>query len=36
MGYDVSVVADGIGDRDIPGAKAGELVEVRFFLPFFV
>ncbi|MDI1493497.1 MAG: hypothetical protein OHK93_005287 [Ramalina farinacea] len=27
MGYDVSVVADGIGDRDIPGAKAGGLVQ---------
>lgn len=31
MGYDVSVVADGIGDRDIPGAKAGGLVQVRSF-----
>ncbi|KAL8629640.1 hypothetical protein Q9189_004658 [Teloschistes chrysophthalmus] len=27
MGYEVSVVSDGIGDRDIPGAKAGVLVE---------
>ncbi|KAL8966376.1 MAG: hypothetical protein Q9183_003398 [Haloplaca sp. 2 TL-2023] len=28
LGYDVSVVSDGIGDRDIPGAKAGQLVDV--------
>ncbi|KAL8869885.1 MAG: hypothetical protein Q9174_003932 [Haloplaca sp. 1 TL-2023] len=27
LGYDVSVVSDGIGDRDIPGAKAGQLVD---------
>ncbi|KAL8679572.1 MAG: hypothetical protein Q9186_004166 [Xanthomendoza sp. 1 TL-2023] len=26
MGYDVSVISDAIGDRDIPGAKAGQLV----------
>lgn len=28
LGYDVSVVSDAIGDRDIPGAKAGQLVDV--------
>ncbi len=28
MGYDVSVVRDGIGDRDIPGATAKQLVDV--------
>ncbi|CAL8579937.1 hypothetical protein XPA_005668 [Xanthoria parietina] len=27
LGYDVSVVSDAIGDRDIPGAKAGQLVD---------
>ncbi|KAL8724523.1 MAG: hypothetical protein Q9166_007900 [cf. Caloplaca sp. 2 TL-2023] len=27
LGYDVSVVSDAIGDRDIPGAKATQLVE---------
>ncbi|KAI4157975.1 MAG: hypothetical protein LQ342_007869 [Letrouitia transgressa] len=27
LGYDVSVIRDGIGDRDIPGAKASQLVE---------
>ncbi|KAL9575933.1 MAG: hypothetical protein Q9212_007548 [Teloschistes hypoglaucus] len=27
MGYEVSIVSDGIGDRDIPGAKAAALVE---------
>ncbi|KAL8648707.1 MAG: hypothetical protein Q9226_005891 [Calogaya cf. arnoldii] len=27
LGYDVSVVSDAIGDRDIPGAKAGVLVD---------
>ena len=31
LGYDVSVVSDGIGDRDIPGAKAGQLVDVSLF-----
>ena len=30
LGYDVSVLADGIGDRDIPGASAKQLVEVCF------
>ncbi|KAL8991905.1 MAG: hypothetical protein Q9169_007546 [Polycauliona sp. 2 TL-2023] len=30
MGYDVSVVSDAIGDRDIPGAKAGQLVDVSY------
>ena len=28
LGYDVSVLADGIGDRDIPGATAKQLVDV--------
>lgn len=28
LGYDISILRDGIGDRDIPGAKAGELVDV--------
>lgn len=28
MGYDVSVLRDGIGDRDIPGATAKQLVDV--------
>ena len=28
MGYDVSVLSDGIGDRDIPGATAKQLVDV--------
>ena len=28
LGYDVSVVGDAIGDRDIPGASAEQLVEV--------
>ncbi|KAL9596819.1 MAG: hypothetical protein Q9219_005533 [cf. Caloplaca sp. 3 TL-2023] len=28
LGYDVSVVRDAIGDRDIPGATAQQLVEV--------
>ncbi|KAI4091619.1 MAG: hypothetical protein LQ344_003970 [Seirophora lacunosa] len=27
LGYDVSVVSDGIGDRDIPGASAQQLVD---------
>ncbi|KAF6217481.1 hypothetical protein HO133_006819 [Letharia lupina] len=27
LGYDVSVLADGIGDRDIPGASAKQLVD---------
>ncbi|KAI4116977.1 MAG: hypothetical protein LQ338_007629 [Usnochroma carphineum] len=27
LGYDVSVISDGIGDRDIPGASAPHLVE---------
>ena len=39
LGYDVSVLADGIGDRDIPGASAKQLVEVcfvRFSLRFFL
>ncbi|KAL8768277.1 MAG: hypothetical protein Q9209_005416 [Squamulea sp. 1 TL-2023] len=27
LGYDVSVVSDAIGDRDIPGAKAEQLVD---------
>ena len=37
LGYDVSVLADGIGDRDIPGASARQLVEVCFacVYPFF-
>ena len=28
MGYDVSVVRDAIGDRDVPGATAKQLVDV--------
>lgn len=28
LGYDVSVISDGIGDRDIPGASAKQLVDV--------
>lgn len=28
LGYDVSVIRDGIGDRDIPGASAKQLVDV--------
>ena len=28
LGYDVSVLSDGIGDRDIPGASAKQLVDV--------
>ena len=32
LGYDVSIVADGIGDRDIPGAKAKVLVEVSWLV----
>ncbi len=30
--YDVSVIKDGIGDRDIPGASAKQLVDVRVSL----
>lgn len=30
LGYDVSVIRDGIGDRDIPGASAKQLVDVGF------
>ncbi|KAL8665812.1 MAG: hypothetical protein Q9202_001934 [Teloschistes flavicans] len=36
MGYEVSVVSDGIGDRDIPGARAGVLVQVRCFFRFYL
>ena len=36
LGYDVSVVGDAIGDRDIPGASAEQLVEVRYAICFFV
>ena len=28
LGYDISVVRDGVGDREIPGATAEELVRV--------
>ena len=28
LGYDVSIISDGIGDRDIPGASAKQLVDV--------
>ena len=42
LGYEVSVVSDAIGDRDIPGVKAQQLVDVsypylffRFFLDIF-
>jgi hypothetical protein len=28
MGYDVSVVKDAIGDKEVPGATAAELVKV--------
>lgn len=28
LGFDVSVLSDGIGDRDIPGASAKQLVDV--------
>ncbi|MCJ1279432.1 hypothetical protein MMC21_007256 [Puttea exsequens] len=31
LGFDVSVLRDGIGDRDIPGVEAGRLVEVSGF-----
>lgn len=33
MGYDVSVISDGIGDRDIPGASAKQLVDVSSSSP---
>ncbi|KAI4261032.1 MAG: hypothetical protein L6R42_003759, partial [Xanthoria sp. 1 TBL-2021] len=36
LGYDVSVVSDAIGDRDIPGAKAGQLVDVSTLVFYFV
>ena len=32
LGYDISILRDGIGDRDIPGAKAKELVDVSVHL----
>lgn len=32
LGYDVSVIRDGIGDRDIPGATAKQLVDVSILL----
>lgn len=28
LGYDVVIVKDAVGDRDIPGVEAGQLVEV--------
>ena len=31
LGYDMSVIKDGIGDRDIPGATASQLVDVSQF-----
>ncbi len=33
LGYDMSVVKDGIGDRDVPGASASQLVEVGDSIP---
>ncbi|KAL8897179.1 MAG: hypothetical protein Q9207_007341 [Kuettlingeria erythrocarpa] len=33
LGYDVSVISDAIGDRDIPGASAPQLVEVSLLDP---
>ena len=33
LGYDISVVKDGIGDRDVPGATASQLVEVSDYIP---
>ena len=36
MGYDVSVLSDGIGDRDIPGATAKQLVDVSTNIVHFV
>lgn len=32
LGYDVSVISDAIGDRNIPGATAEQVVEVRIFV----
>ncbi|KAL8933001.1 MAG: hypothetical protein Q9211_006020, partial [Gyalolechia sp. 1 TL-2023] len=32
LGYETSVVGDAIGDRDIPGATAQQLIDVSFFL----
>ena len=32
LGYDISILRDGIGDRDIPGATAKELVDVSVSL----
>ncbi len=34
LGYDVSVLSDAIGDRDIPGASAKQLVDVGLMIPF--
>jgi nicotinamidase-related amidase len=31
LGYDVLLAADGIGDRDIPGASGKDVTEVSFF-----
>lgn len=28
LGYDVLIVGDAVGDRDVPGASAAELVKV--------
>ncbi|KAL8928172.1 MAG: hypothetical protein Q9208_001882 [Pyrenodesmia sp. 3 TL-2023] len=35
LGYDVSVVSDAVGDRDIPGASAPQLVEVSLCKEIF-
>ncbi|KAL8911552.1 MAG: hypothetical protein Q9172_007651, partial [Xanthocarpia lactea] len=35
LGYEVSVVSDAIGDRDIPGVKAQQLVDVSYPYLFF-
>lgn len=32
LGYDVLIVGDAVGDRDVPGAKAAELVKVSLLL----
>ncbi|KAL8994379.1 MAG: hypothetical protein Q9188_007081, partial [Gyalolechia gomerana] len=34
LGYEPSVVSDAIGDRDIPGASAQQLVDVGFSMGF--
>ncbi len=36
LGYEMSVVKDAIGDRDVPGASASQLVEVSDSTPIGV